>query len=97
MQIQSRRRLSNTQPLMDSICAACISPTLSLPLCHRIILWRERSLGQMDEHVPPLLQGAAQSVAVQLASYGEGERAGDALCVSRSHVEGTHRKGWQAS
>lgn len=56
-------------------------PFLALCLCHRIILWCERSLGQMDAHVPPLLQGAAQSVAVQLASYGEGERGGGALCL----------------
>lgn len=49
-----------------------------------IILWCECSLGQMDEHVPPLLQGAAQSVAVQLASYGERER--EMYYVSPSHM-----------
>lgn len=57
-------------------------PFLTLRLCHRIILWCERSLGQMDAHVPPLLQGAAQSVAVQLASYGEGGGgAGCTVCL----------------
>lgn len=64
------------------MCSSLLSP--SPYVCITIILWCEHSLGQMDEHVPPLLQGAAQSVAVQLASYGEGER--DVLCVSQSHV-----------
>lgn len=40
----------------------------------------ECCLGQMDEHVPPLLQGATQLVAVQLASYGEGKREGESGC-----------------
>lgn len=42
----------------------------------------------MDEHVLPLLQGAAQPVAVQLASYGNTER--QTYYAPASHMEAEH-------
>ena len=65
-----------------SLSLVCVCVCVCVLVCLSIVLWCECSSGQMDEHVPPLLQGAAQSVAVQLASYEER----DVLCVSQSHV-----------